>query len=216
MLHLTANVLPSEGIDLKPLTAVTGYNYYVRAGLVGRALLSLRTGRLQSPIIRASAGPPSQPNAWRVPPRHSLPCSPLDLVVEVVDVPEIPDPEEARKACLALNNSHNAASIFETLTGRRWREAFTPTPAELHNILLATVAARLLSDQNPSVLVVPDAFFGARNVQDGYSRMVAYLCGVACDVVTVVAGMPDSDRVDKAVDRGDLDPEDLTKWYKEP
>lgn len=215
MLILASNVLPLGGLFLHPLTLVTGPSFRDRAALIHKVVDSLAHGRLVTPVIQASA--------WHTGPSdvvYQVPCKSLvgklPVRVEMVDV--LTQDHDASAIGRSIADDPDAASIFETLTGKSYHKLAASgvvTRTNQQNALLALRAADLLRDPQPSVLVVPDALFGTLGIHDGVQRVVSYLCGVAGIHVTIVAGMSEDGVVQQAVARGDFDAADLFVWNQE-
>jgi len=212
MLRLTSNVLPRQGLTLKPLTLVTGARYVDRVGLIRKVMLSL-CGTLQSPVVRASLAE-NDANYHAPVPSGSASYDRQVTSISPSDGDTLRDVQSFR----GWTRDQNAYSIFETLTGNRVNDVESPSEGDAYSLLLASYLARAMVDPIPSVVLLPDVVCG--KLQGSYSahkRLASVLCGVASPhVVLVVGANPDTQAaVKEAIDRGDLDPEDYVEWNEE-
>ncbi len=212
MILLAANGLPRQGLNLKPLTLVTGADCAERVDLIRKALLSLK-GPLQSPVVRARLT--ENGTTYQAPvPSGAAPYLRCILSLR----PSNGDSLRAASWFQSWSKSLDSHSIFETLTGTQVRDVVDPSDGDAFNLRLARCVADAMVDAIPSIVLLPDVVSGKlHGSYSAHKRLATVLCGVASPhVVLVVGANPDTHAaVKEAIARGDLDPEDYVEWNEE-
>ena len=210
MLTLTSNLLRSEGVTLAPLTLIVGDNFAARMIGLHRVLRSLTDQTLYSGVEYATATELPDMRTWQVPPAPGE--SALPLLIEEVHYPVARDLLEE----VALDEE--AGRIFETLTGEKAADKLANrSDSDLFFSELASVVSDLMGHGgpcSPCVLVIHDAVQGkCHGSATACDRLAAFLCGFADPArgrhVVVGCNGDILEAVRAAVDRGDLDAQDL-------